>query len=146
MEFASNVLKELYSIFKEDVSLLIHHVSPMMKEMDYVLHVMLVMNLTEEVDVSQVKLQLLIQTAKHSKMEFVPNVQKEQSSILLEFVSQLILHAKHMMKEMDYVLHVILVSKYLLIENVWRVKLHKLILIVKNSKIKYVSNVLKDQE
>ena len=146
MEFASNVLKELYSIFKEDVSLLIHHVSPMMKEMDYVLHVMLVMNLTEEVDVSQVKLQLLIQTAKHSKMEFVPNVQKEQSSILLEFVSQLILHAKHMMKEMDYVLHVILVSKYLLIENVCRVKLHKLILIVKNSKIKYVSNVLKDQE
>ena len=146
MEFASNVLKELYSIFKEDVSLLIHHVSPMMKEMDYVLHVMLVMNLTEEVDVSQVKLQLLIQTAKHSKMEFVPNVQKEQSSILLEFVSQLILHAKHMMKEMDYVLHVILVSKYLLIENVCRVKLHKLILIVKNSKIKYVFNVLKDQE
>ena len=140
------MLKVLYSTFKEDASLLIHPVSPMIKVMAFVLHVMLVMNLMEEVDVFQVKLQLLILIAKHSKMEFVHNVQKEQSSILLEFVSQLILHAKHMMKEMDYVLHVILVSKYLLIENVCRVKLHKLILIVKNSKIKYVSNVLKDQE
>lgn len=94
----------------------------MIKVMGFVLHAMLVINLTETEDASRDKLQLETLTAKHSRMEFVLNALKELFSICLEYASQLILHAKLLMKQMEDVLLVILDSNYLNRENVFRVQ------------------------
>ena len=87
MGFVNNVLRELFLTFKESVSLLIHLASLMIKVMDFVLHAMLAMNLTETEDASRNKLQLETLTAKYSKMEFVLNALKELFSICLEHAS-----------------------------------------------------------
>ena len=118
MEYVSNAPRELFSTFKEDASLLILPVSPMIRAMDFVLPVMLAMNSMERVDVFPVKHQLETLTVKLSEMEFVLNAQKEPFSIHLEFVSLSILHARLTMIEMDRAHHAILDSNFHLKEDV----------------------------
>lgn len=91
----------------------------MIREMDYVLLAMLASNLMDLDSVLRVKLKLVILTVKLLMlMEYVLNVLKELSSTYLAFVFLLILHVRHMMKEMVAVLHVILVLSYQWIGNV----------------------------
>ena len=89
-----------------------------MNSMDSVLPVILVFRSQMKEDVLKLRLKKVIQTVKHSiLMGFVLNVPKDPSSILLEYVSLLILHASLMIKLMVFVPHVMQDMNFLQTDN-----------------------------